>query len=429
MAFTTEIVVIGLNHRTASLELRERMAFSRNQAREASAQVRSRGLLKEMVILSTCNRTELYGVPSGRADDCAQDLAEFLLSYHELPAVQVNGALYRYLDRDAVHHIYCVASGLDSMLLGEAEILGQVREAYRAALEQGATGRVLNRLFQSALEVGKRVRSDTQIGAHPMSIAFAGVKMAERIFSPLSERCALILGAGVTSEQVIRHLRDRGIKRLRILNRTEQHAREVASRYKGESRPWDSLPMALEWSDLVVTSVSTPEPVLTHEMLRQAMERRGGRVLMVLDLGVPRNVAPSAALLGKLHLYNIDDLNEIVLQNKEARQKEVPHAEAIVEEHVENFRRWQAGVSACSILKDLCIGPMIDREIFLQKHYEAISHYSARDRLYVMELLKKFLNSGFPDNVNCVRDEPDMWRKLRDLEALCSSFDCDHETK
>src|SRR6266403_4435078 len=221
--------------------------------------------------LSTCNRSELYGVPRELATDSAGAVELFLASFHQLAPAELNGSLYRHRDRSAVDHLFRVAAGLDSMLLGEAEILGQVREAYRIALDHGATGPVLNRMFQGALEVGKRVRNETEIGTRPVSVAFAGVKLAERIFGKLNNHRALIIGAGATSEQVVRHLCDRGVKQLRVLNRTEEHAVDLAARFGGEVIPWENLCAALEWPDLIVTSISNNEPILTRAMIERAM--------------------------------------------------------------------------------------------------------------------------------------------------------------
>ncbi|HXN97145.1 MAG TPA: hypothetical protein VN879_21745, partial [Candidatus Acidoferrales bacterium] len=201
-----EIALIGISHRTASIELRERVAFRVEQACEAADQLRARGILKEAVILSTCNRTEVYGITRERTADNLRAMETFIASYHQVPQQEFNAALYRHTDREVVRHIYRVAAGLDSMLLGESEILGQVREAYRVAMDHGATGRVLNRLFQSALEVGKRIRTETQIATRPMSVAFAGVKQAEALLRGLENQRVLIVGAGVTSEQVVKHL-------------------------------------------------------------------------------------------------------------------------------------------------------------------------------------------------------------------------------
>lgn len=417
-----EIVVIGLNHRTASVELRERMSFSKEQAGELSTEILARGLMHEVLVLSTCNRTELYGVPDKWTGDRTDHLENFLMSYHKLQPENVNRSLYRHIDRDAVRHIYRVASGLDSMMLGEAEILGQVRKAYTNAYKLGVTGRVLNRLFQSAIEVGKRVRTDTGIGVRPMSVAFAGVKLAEKHLTSLKDRRGLILGAGLTSERVLRHLCDRGMQQIRILNRHAERAKALATRYGGEVLPWKDLGKSLEWPDLVVTSVAASEPVLTQEMLEKTMVRRKKRTLMLMDLGVPRNIAPGVGGLKNVCLYNIDDLKEIVLQNLKAREQEIPRAEAIVEEHIQNFARWQAGVSACSILRDLRGGSQMDRDTFLLKHLNAMSHYSDEERAYVMELLKKFLDSASSENGGCPHINADVSAKVQALSAFCTFF-------
>lgn len=417
-----EIVVIGLNHRTASLEMLEHMTFSKEQAPEAAAQICSLGLLKESVVLSTCNRTEIYGVPNGHGNSTTA-LQSFFYSYHNLPKVDSSGVFYDYTGRNAVRHIYRVASGLDSMMLGEAEILGQVREAYRSAFNQGTTGRSLNRLFQSALEVGKHIRTDTGIASHPMSVAFAGVKLAERVLSSLKERRVLVLGAGATSEKVLRHLCDRGVSQIRILNRTAERARGLAERYGGEVVPWKNLRETLEWPDLVVTSVSSPEPVLTREMLGQAMEVRGDRVLMLIDLAIPRNVSSNAVELANVYLYNIDHLEEIVSRNRKARESEIPHAEAIIEGHIGDFMLWQAGLSACSMLKDLRAKTQVDRDAFLRKHAEAMADFSSEERAHVLALLKKFLNESGPGHGNSGEDDAELTRRLQALSALCGPLD------
>ena len=226
-----ELVLIGLNHRTATVELRERVAFSAEQARTAAEQLRARGILEETLVLSTCNRSELYGVPPEAMHESAPGLSSFLSEFHAVKHDVLSVSLYHHYDQHAVRHLFRVAAGLDSMMLGEAEILGQVREAYKFAQEHRATGPVLNRLFQGALEVGKRVRSETELGTRPMSVASAGVKLAERIFGKLSERTALVLGAGSVSELVVSQLRDRGIARLLVMNRSEERAASLARRW------------------------------------------------------------------------------------------------------------------------------------------------------------------------------------------------------
>src|ERR1700756_2940335 len=258
-----EIVLVGLNHRTAPVEVREKVSFTAEQTQRAAEELRARGILEETLVLSTCNRSEIYGVPPESSHECAPGLSSFLSEFHAVRHDVLSVSLYHHYDREAVRHLFRVAAGLDSMMLGEAEILGQIREAYRIAVDHGGTGPVLNRMFQGALEVGKRVRAETQISARPMSVAFAGVKLAERIFGSLRSHSALILGAGATGEQVVAHLRDRGISRLGVANRSRQRAIELAERFGAEVVDWEALDSALIWPDMVVCSVASPESIVS----------------------------------------------------------------------------------------------------------------------------------------------------------------------
>lgn len=389
-----EITLIGVSHRTASIELREQVAFRVEQACEAADQLRARGILKEVVILSTCNRTELYGVARDHTTDNLNAMEMFVSSYHHVSPVEIKPALYRHTDREVVRHIYRVAAGLDSMLLGESEILGQVREAYRVAMDHGATGRVLNRLFQSALEVGKRVRAETQIATKPMSVAFAGVKQAEALMRGLENQRVMVVGAGATSEQVVKHLCDRGVPQFRILNRTLEKAKALVARYGGEVFPWESLNEVLDWPDLIVSSVTTTEPILTRAMVEAAMVARRNRPLMILDLGVPRNISVDVREIADVHLSDIDGLTGIVEQNKEAREEEIPRALALIENQIAGFMRWQAGVAACSAFAELRAVPEYKREALLRRHVAAMCHFTEQERLHFIRLLEKFLKNS-----------------------------------
>src|ERR1700688_721706 len=254
-----EIVLVGLNHRTAPVEVRERVSFTTEQSRKAAEELRSRGILQETLVLSTCNRSEIYGVPPESSHECAPGLSSFLSEFHSVRPDVLGISLYHHYDREAVRHLFRVSAGLDSMLLGEAEILGQVREAYRYAHEYGATGPVLNRLFQGALEVGKRVRSETELGTRPISVASAGVKLAERIFGKLGDRSVLVLGAGGVSEQVISTLHDRGIGQLLLMNRSREKAQVLASQFGGRVVEWGNWESALAAPDVVVSSIASEE--------------------------------------------------------------------------------------------------------------------------------------------------------------------------
>jgi glutamyl-tRNA reductase len=401
-----EIALIGISHRTASIELRERVAFRVEQACEAADQLRARGILKEAVILSTCNRTEVYGVTRERTADNLRAMETFIASYHQVPQQEFNAALYRRTDREVVRHIYRVAAGLDSMLLGESEILGQVREAYRVAMDHGATGRVLNRLFQSALEVGKRIRTETQIATRPMSVAFAGVKQAEALLRGLENQRVLIVGAGVTSEQVVKHLCDRGVPQFRILNRTLENAKALVARYGGEVLSWEKLPEVLDWPDLIVSSVSTPEPIISRQMVETAMVARGHRPLMMMDLGVPRNIAVDVREVPNVELSDIDGLTEVVEENKKAREEEIPRALALIDDQIDGFMRWQAGVAACSVSAQLRNVPEQGREAVLRQHLAAMMNYTEQERTHFLSLIEKFLKGSRAESVACCQSVP-----------------------
>lgn len=420
-----EIVLIGLNHKTAPVELRERVAFTPETARTAAEQLRSDGVLSETLVLSTCNRSELYGVPPESARDSAAALELFLATFHHVDPSVLGGSIYRRHDREAVRHLFRVAAGLDSMMLGEAEILGQVREAYRIALDHGATGPVLNRMFQNALEVGKRVRTETEIGTRPMSVAFAGVKLAERIFGSLKKHKALILGAGATGEQVVAHLGDRGIGALRVANRSPERARELALRVSADVVAWDALERALEWPDMIVCSVASPEPVITRAMLDRAMAARGNRSLLLIDLGVPRNVAPDVADIYNVYVYGIDDLTEIVEQNKRARQAEIPKVEVIVDEHIARFESWQASVETGVVIGELRARLAAEREGFLAERLNTMPHLSAEDRKRVGELMDELLDRVLLEPAERLKGVRDLRRKLQNLEALRDLFRLD----
>lgn len=417
-----EIVLVGLNHRTAPVEVRERVSFTADQARRASEELRSKGILEETLVLSTCNRSEVYGVPPETSRECAPGLSSFLSEFHSVRMDDLNGSLYHHYDRDAVRHLFRVAAGLDSMMLGEAEILGQVREAYRVAHEQGATGPILNRLFQGALEVGKRVRSETELGTRPMSVASAGVKLAERIFGKLDERGALVLGAGTISEQVIAQLRDRGIARLYVMNRSRDRADGLAKQYRGEVLPWGEWGKALPVPDVIVSSVSSEEAVLRREIVEQAMERRANRALFLMDLGLPRNIEAGVGKLYNVYLYNMDDLTEIVAQNRQARENEIPKADSIVEEHVGRFLSWQASVELIGLVNELRAKMRDGRAKFVHAREDSIKHLTEADRAFVEKLMDEMLEGLVLEPAQRLRGEKDLRRKIHNLEALRHLF-------
>ncbi|HVH70472.1 MAG TPA: glutamyl-tRNA reductase, partial [Candidatus Dormibacteraeota bacterium] len=297
-----------------------------------------------------------------------------------------------------------------------------VREAYRLAHEQGATGPVLNRLFQSALEVGKRVRAETELGTRPMSVASAGVKLAERIFGKFDERSTLVLGAGTVSEQVIAQLRDRGIARLFVMNRSKDRANGLAKQYGGEVLPWGEWEKALVAPDVIVSSASSEEPVLRREIVEKAMERRSNRALFLMDLGLPRNIDAEVGKLYNVYLYNMDDLTEIVAQNRHARENEIPKADSIVEEHVGRFLSWQASVALVGLVNELRTRIREKRAQFIRTRMESIQHLTQADRARVEKLMDEMLESLLLGPAERLRGEKDLRRKVQNVEALRDLF-------
>jgi glutamyl-tRNA reductase len=422
-----EIVLVGLNHRSAPVEVRERVSFTNDQARQAAEELRARGILHETLVLSTCNRSEVYGVPPETTREPAAALSNYLSSFHSVQLDLLSPSLYHHYDRNAVRHLFRVASGLDSMMLGEAEILGQVREAYRIAYEHGATGPVLNRLFQGALEVGKRVRSETELGARPMSVASAGVKLAERIFGKLQERIALVLGAGLISEQVVSQLRDRKIARVFVMNRSLDRADHLAREFSGKVIAWDDWDSALTLPDVIVSSVSAEEPVLKRSVLEKAMVARGNRPLFVMDLGMPRNVDPAAADLYNFYLYNIDDLTQIVQQNRSARESEIPRAEGIVDEHVGKFLTWQASVNLIGVVEALRNKLKAERAEFIRERAERIPGLTSEQREQVENIIDQLLEKMLLNPARRLQGEKDLRRKIQQVEAIRELFLPDRE--
>jgi glutamyl-tRNA reductase len=422
-----ELVLVGLNFRTAPVEVREKVSFSNEQAQRVAEELREKGILEETLVLSTCNRSEVYGVNPNSNRESANALSSYLSSFHAVRPDMLNPSLYHHYDHDVVRHLFRVSAGLESMLLGEAEILGQVREAYLRAHESHATGPVLNRLFQAALEVGKRVRAETELGTRPVGIASAGMKLAERIFGKLNDRSALVLGAGTISEQVISQLRDRNIGHLYLTNRTREKAEEFARQYNGKVIDWGQWDVALKLPDVIVSAVGVQDPLLTKPMIERAMSARGNRALFLMDLGMPRNIDPAVAGLYSVYLYTMEDLTEIVEQNRSARQSEVPKAESLVEEHIGKFISWQASVELIGVLEVLRDTLKERRAAFLEEKLTGVNHFSPQDREHIGGLMDELIERLLLRPAERLRAEKEHRKKIQSVEAIRDLFLSDRE--
>ncbi|HEX2104322.1 MAG TPA: glutamyl-tRNA reductase [Solirubrobacteraceae bacterium] len=337
----SELISLGISHKTAAVEVRERVALDEHEAERLLLDLTALDEVHEAVAISTCNRTEFYLVTPDPVQAEA-DLLARLATRAGIRPTELAGVVYTPRNCDAARQLYRVASGLESMIIGEAEVQGQVRRAYEIALAAGTTGPLTNRLFRAALEAGKRVRTQTGIGRERVSVSTVAVELARQVVGDLSRRSVVVIGAGETSERTARALADQGVTTIFVANRHADRARALAERFGGAVGELDELPACLEDADIVVASTSSPHPIVTAEELELVMCARAGRPLMLIDIAVPRDIEPACADVEGVTLYDIDDLQAVVARNLEVRASERAGAEEVVEEEIQRFARWMA---------------------------------------------------------------------------------------
>ena len=390
-----QVFVVGLNHRSAELSIRERYAIAEGE-REAFLQRASRlPHVEELVALSTCNRVELYGA-SRHPQLAARNLLEFLAESRGGRHEDLEPYTYYYSGSEAVAHGMKVACSLDSLILGEAQILGQVKEAYRFALDGGNTGRVTNKLFHQLFSVAKRVRTETAIGAYPVSVSYAAVVLAKQIFGDLKDKKALIIGAGKMSGLALRHLKTAGVQKFYVCNRTEDRALRMAQQYGGEVIPFSNFEKWLSDVDVVITSTNASHYLIDAAMVERAFKGRKGSPVFFIDIAVPRDVSPEVNQLSHVFLYDVDDLGAVVEANKESRVKEAERALAIVEQEVVGFSKVLKGFEVVPTLSSLTkkIEKICDAE--LEKTFQKLPHLDADARESIQNMadaiVKKILH-------------------------------------
>jgi glutamyl-tRNA reductase len=334
------LFLLGVSHRTAPVDLREKLDFSSRDVGAAVEALATRPSAAETVVLSTCNRSEIY-LASSDPDRARNEVVSFLSEYHQLPGELFVPHLFTTSDQDAVRHLFRVAAGLDSIVVGEPQILGQIKDAFQAAAERRCAGPLLTKAFQWAFNVGKRVRHETALGRGAVSIAYAAVSPARKIFGKLTGRNVLVIGAGEISTLAAQHLRSEGVADIAIISRTPAHAEALAQTVAGRTIPWGEMPDALGKADIVITATGAQRPIITRAEVEAATGRRRSGPLFIVDLAVPRDVEASVGDMEQVFLYNVDDLQGIVQENLSRRTAEIEHAERIVSEEVANFTTWQ----------------------------------------------------------------------------------------
>ena len=384
------LVVIGLNHKTAPVDVRERLSLPESGLPEALSRLKMCGCVSECCVISTCNRTELYAVTESRENDAV--LIDYLSALTGVPRADFESHLYTRAGHKAVSHLFRVAAGLDSMMLGEPQILGQVKTAYCVAGDCACTGAILNALFQQALAVGKRARTETEIARGAFSVGHAAVALADSIFGDLSGKSILVIGAGKMSDLTARRLAGGGVASVTVVNRTFDKAREIAESLGGTAVEFDRISEAMVEADIVITSTGAQEPIMTRDEMVGIMRARRERPLFLIDIAVPRDIAPDVDALDNVFLYNIDDLEGLVRQGVEERQREVEKVEWIIEQETRKFTSWLRSLEAVPLIRLLREKFDAVRDGEWERYRGRLSHLSEKDREIIQAMLQSLVN-------------------------------------
>jgi len=398
------ILLIGLNHKTAPLAVREKLFAGCDEKQHLLSDVLLLSGVQETLYVSTCNRVELVCVMDGEGETI-QGLKRFLAQSGGLTEDEVADCLYVYRDQDAIRHMFRVTASLDSLVMGETQILGQVKEAYRQALEQNSTGLVLNRLLHRSFRTAKRVRTETAIAANPVSVSFAAVELAKKIFGSLAGKKVLLIGAGEMAELTGTHLIGNGAEEITVANRSEAQGIVLAEKFHGKAISLENLDAALIDADIVISSTGAARYVVTEELIRLSMRKRKNRLLFLIDIAVPRDIEPTADSMENVYLYNIDNLQDIVDENMKGRQKEALKAEAIVEEEVVHYNSWIKELEAVPTIVSLRAKAegIVRQE--LEKSQGFLQKLSEDDREKVDNLVKSVVNKILHAPVAVMKEE------------------------
>jgi glutamyl-tRNA reductase len=421
------LLLIGMSHKTAPIEVRERFAVA--DAGAALAKLVDDDAVDEAVVVSTCNRVEIALVTRSR-EAARHRVRHFLLRELAGPIplseTRLEQHLYEHLDSQAIRHVFRVASAVDSMVVGEPQILGQVKDAWRAAVEAGACGPILTRLFQRAFSTAKRVKNETGVAERPISVARVAVELAERIFERFDDKAALLVGAGEMTELALDALRREGLGAARVVNRTRSHADELAQRFGASAHGLDELDELLVVSDVVLTSIASEHPLLTRELVSGVLHRRRNRPMFVIDIGVPRNVESAVNDLDNVYLYDVDDLQDVAAANAEQRRRETVRAEALIQEEQQRFDGWLVALQAVPTIRNLRSRAEAIRAAEMERLLPRLGLQEAQ-RQGVEALTRAIVNKLLHAPLSRLRAEVDREEGLARLEAARTLFGLDEE--
>jgi glutamyl-tRNA reductase len=398
-----DIALTGLNHITAPVELRERLAFNAEEIARAIDDLKDQPGIREVMLFSTCNRVEaLTAAEDGPA--ALMRIKQYISDIKNTPLSDFEGSLYSYYGDDAVRHIFRVAASLDSMVIGEPQILGQIKDAFRTTVQKKASGVILNRLFHRTFNVAKRVRTETGIGDSAVSISYAAIELAKKIFGELDQRKVMLVGAGEMAELAVEHLIRNRVGDIYVANRTFERGVELARRFSGKALRFEEIPSALETVDIIISSTGSPTVVINRDSVKSVIRNRRNRSLFFIDIAVPRDIDPEINKLNNCYVYDIDDLKGVIDGNLETRNKEAVKAERIIDEAVIRFMKWQQGLHVVPTIVDMKDKMKSMATVELEKTFHSsLKHLSSDDKKAVTRMTEALLNKILHDPIQFLK--------------------------
>ncbi|MBM6619775.1 glutamyl-tRNA reductase [Bacillus suaedaesalsae] len=392
------IVVVGLNHKTAPVEIRERLTFNATELPIAMKQLNKQKSILENIIVSTCNRTEIYAVVD-QLHTGRYYIKSFLSEWFTIDKSEISPFLTIYENDAAIEHLYRVSCGLDSMVLGETQILGQVRTSFLEAQDSLTTGTVFNHLFKQAITLAKKAHSDTEIGANAVSVSYAAVELAKKIFGQLTNKHVVILGAGKMGELAVQNLHGNGVERVTVVNRTLEKAEQLATKFKGTAQPMDMLESVLTEADIVISSTGSKDYVITESLMAKVEKKRKGRPIFLVDIAVPRDLDPNLSKLDSVFLYDIDDLQGIVEANMEERQAEADKIELMIEQEIVDFNIWLRTLGVVPVISALRQKALTIQEETMQSIERKLPGLTDREKKVLNKHTKSIINQLLKDPI------------------------------
>ena len=417
-----ELIVVGLNHNTAPIEIRECLAFPENKMEDALSRVHAIPSVKENMIVSTCNRVEIYAA-AGQTEKAMLDIKHFLSQYHRLPLKEFEKNLYSFTGEEAVKHIFRVASSLDSMVVGEPQILGQIKTAYQMATDYKVSGLVIHRLLHRAFHVAKRVRTETKIGNSAVSVSSVAVELAQKIFGTLEEKTVLLIGAGEMCELAARHLVSGGVGKVLVTNRTYERAVVLAQEFDGEALPFDEITQGLKKVDIVISATDSRQPLIGHDQVAKVIKERKQKPIFFIDIADPRDIEPRVGDIENVYLYNIDDLKKVADENIQDREKEAQRAETIVQGEVVNFTNWYRSLEVTPTITALRKRFEEIRKKELEKTLSLHPNLSEKERRSLEALTQAIINKILHPPMTLLKQTNEETMADLYLDALRTLFD------